>query len=81
MGELNIDFNKEQILPFSIGPRDCIGRRMALLEMKLILVLLLKQYRLKVPEGLEEQQDKIEETYIVTRTVFEPYLIDFIARK
>ena len=81
MGQLNIDFNKEQILPFSIGPRDCIGKRMALLEMKLILVFILKQYQLKVPKGLEEQQENIAETYIVTRTVFEPYLIDFIARK
>ncbi|EFC39173.1 predicted protein [Naegleria gruberi] len=81
MGELNIDFGSDGILPFSIGPRDCIGKRMALLEMKLILVFLLKNYRLKVPKGLEEAQDAVPETYIVTRTVFEPYLIDFETRQ
>ncbi|KAF0981890.1 hypothetical protein FDP41_011751 [Naegleria fowleri] len=78
---LNIDFNTDEILPFSIGPRDCIGKRMALLEMKLILVMLLLQFRLEVPKGSEEQQDRIEETYIVTRTVMDPYLIDFIPRQ
>ncbi|KAG2387952.1 hypothetical protein C9374_000802 [Naegleria lovaniensis] len=78
---LNIDFNTDEILPFSIGPRDCIGKRMALLEMKLILVMLLLKFQLQVPKGLEEQQDSIPETYIVTRTVLDPYLIDFIPRQ
>ncbi|EFC40795.1 cytochrome P450-domain-containing protein [Naegleria gruberi] len=80
MGNLSMDFQKDELITFSIGPRDCLGRRMALLEIKLILVYLLKQYRIKVPEHLKEQQAKIKETYIVTRTVLEPYIFDYEKR-
>ncbi|EFC47456.1 cytochrome p450 [Naegleria gruberi] len=80
MGNLSIDFQKEDLITFSIGPRDCIGRRMALIEIKLILVYLLKQYRIKVPEHLKEQQSNIKETYIITRTVLEPFIFDYEKR-
>ncbi|KAL9642332.1 hypothetical protein ABK040_007330 [Willaertia magna] len=77
----NIDFNEDDILPFSIGPRDCIGKRMALLEIKTTLVHLLKDYNLMVPKGLEKEQDEIKETYIISRVTDKPFLIDFIKRK
>ena len=80
MGNLQFDFAKEELIPFSLGPRDCIGRRMAMLEMKLILTFILKQYRLVVPPHLKEAQSKIKETYIITRTGMESFILNFEKR-
>ena len=35
-----------QYLPFGAGPRNCIGSRMAILEMKMALVKLIRQFKL-----------------------------------
>ncbi|XP_053208515.1 cytochrome P450 4c3-like, partial [Panonychus citri] len=35
-------------LPFGIGPRTCIGYRLALIEMKIVITLIVKQFRLQV---------------------------------
>ncbi|EFC40912.1 predicted protein [Naegleria gruberi] len=80
MGNLTLEFAKDDLASFSLGPRDCLGRRMALIEVKQILVYLLKKYRITVPEHLKEQQAKIKETYIMTRCTFEPFILNFEKR-
>eukprot|EP00112_Aurelia_sp_Birch-Aquarium-sp1_P017611 Seg4099.3 transcript_id=Seg4099.3/GoldUCD/mRNA.D3Y31 product="Cytochrome P450 3A31" protein_id=Seg4099.3/GoldUCD/D3Y31 len=56
MPERFLPGNKESIkpfayLPFGMGPRNCIGMRLALMEMKVVLVRMLQKYRLvRCPE-------------------------------
>ncbi|KAJ4398236.1 hypothetical protein N0V91_010350 [Didymella pomorum] len=40
--------------PFSYGRRDCIGRNLAFLEMRLIIALLLWNFDLELDEGMEQ---------------------------
>ncbi|XP_056637469.1 probable cytochrome P450 4aa1 [Diorhabda sublineata] len=41
-------------LPFSLGPRNCIGYKFALIEIKTIIYYLLQKYELSLPKGKEE---------------------------
>ncbi|KAI5651315.1 cytochrome p450 domain-containing protein [Phthorimaea operculella] len=64
-------------IPFSAGPRNCIGQRFAMLEMKSCLASLLRKFRLEPvtkPEDLEFMAD------LVLRNT-KPVYVKFIERK
>ncbi|KAJ9053293.1 hypothetical protein DSO57_1025765 [Entomophthora muscae] len=41
-------------IPFLIGPRACIGKYLGLLELRLVLVNVMKKFRLTLPKDMEE---------------------------
>lgn len=46
--------NPNAFLPFGSGPHMCIGSKMAIIEIKVALILLLQRYKFKVPsEGMQ----------------------------
>ncbi|KAI8803925.1 cytochrome P450 [Cladochytrium replicatum] len=47
MGDSTPKFHKYAFLPFNVGPRACIGRKFALVEMAVILTLLNREYTWK----------------------------------
>ncbi|KAL3877748.1 hypothetical protein ACJMK2_035410 [Sinanodonta woodiana] len=54
-------------LPFGAGPRSCIGERFALLEIKLTIVRILKNYRFTRPHDSEKPLELVSRGAIVPR--------------
>ena len=38
-------------MPFSLGERNCIGQNLAMLEAKIVLAALLREFDLRLPDG------------------------------
>ena len=51
-------------VPFSGGPRNCIGQGLAMEELKATIALLLREFELSVPEDMEDVEPHL---YLVTR--------------
>ena len=52
-------FNQYAYLPFGNGPRNCIGQRLALLEVKMTLIALLQKYKIIKSPKLEVSSDSV----------------------
>lgn len=57
-------------MPFGVGPRNCVGMRFALMEIKICLIRLLRQYRILTSEKIEEGFQKQERLVIQPNAIF-----------
>ncbi|XP_045447745.1 cytochrome P450 4c3-like [Melitaea cinxia] len=63
-------------IPFSGGPRNCIGQKFAMLEMKTVISHILRRFRLK---PITKPEDIVYKTDLVLRSVH-PIYVKFCAR-
>jgi cytochrome P450 len=66
-GETVFDPTAGPILSFSLGPRACFGRRLAYLELRMVLVLLLWNFKFKELEGELSSYDVTESITIMPK--------------
>ncbi len=49
-------YDKSASVPFQIGPYSCVGKNVALMEMRAIVVQVLRHYSLSLPGGFDENK-------------------------
>lgn len=49
--------NKYTYVPFSLGPRVCLGKMFGMVEMILVVAILMQRFRLVLPKGTEVRHD------------------------
>lgn len=61
---LEDDIDKYAFIPFNVGPRRCIGMKLAYNEALVTLVAVLERYRFQLPDGFEAKHVFEQGTYV-----------------
>lgn len=58
--------NANAFLPFSFGPANCVGKNLALLEMRMVLCLCMQKLEMRFDEGWDRTQwiDQLEDVFV-----------------
>ena len=74
------EHNTAAFIPFSYGPTICAGKNLALMEMRMVLCWILRQFRLSRAPGVvyEHWEEKIQDYFVVHH---EPLLVNISLRE
>ncbi|RVX72168.1 hypothetical protein B0A52_04372 [Exophiala mesophila] len=64
LGEMSNEM-KVLFMPFSTGPRACLGKNLAMMELKMITATLLRRFRVKSPSTTTEESMSMKDHFLV----------------
>ncbi|XP_050523282.1 cytochrome P450 4C1-like isoform X1 [Daktulosphaira vitifoliae] len=67
-------------MPFGLGPRNCVGKRFAMIQMKVIISTLIRNYHFHFSEKYSKPED-FKATYSITQTFDEGCYVKFKQRE
>jgi cytochrome P450 len=68
--------NEAGYIPFSVGPANCVGKNLAMLEMRMVLAYVLQAFELRFADGYDKQQYEAElKDYLVLQKGSLPIII------
>jgi len=73
-----VDFENDPFFPFSMGSKNCVGREMAMTELRAVLVQVVYHYNFSLRP--EDKEDGIE-TYMLLTLCLENFGMEFVKRK
>lgn len=61
--------NETAFIPFSFGPNNCVGKNLALLEMKMIICLMMQKLEMRFVEGYDAEgfERTVEDWYLMRK--------------
>ncbi|TFY79311.1 hypothetical protein EWM64_g4697 [Hericium alpestre] len=74
---LSAENNTAAFIPFSHGPSNCVGKNLALMEMRMVVCALLQRFELLPAEGFERWEDSLEDYFVFKKS---PLPVRFIPR-
>lgn len=63
-------------IPFGIGPRSCVGERLGLIQVKMAIVKILKDFRVEMNENTPRDVKLLKEAFIIKSD--KPLFVDFV---
>lgn len=68
--------NMDAFIPFSLGPANCVGKNLALLELRLVPVLVLRHLNLRLTDGYNpDDWERDKEDWYVMKTSVLPVVV------
>ncbi len=61
--------NQAAFIPFSYGPANCVGKNLAMVEMRMIVALLMQRLDLRLADGFsaEEWESSLLDMFVITK--------------
>jgi cytochrome P450 len=63
-------------IPFGTGPRSCIGERLGLIEVKMAIVKILREFRVEMNEKTPREVKLMKEAIVISPD--KPLIVDFV---
>ncbi|KAJ7266574.1 cytochrome P450 [Mycena rebaudengoi] len=64
--DLTFVLNKDAFIPFSIGPANCVGRNLALLELRMVVAYIVQAFDIRFADAYDQRRwlHELEDTFI-----------------